>query len=102
MSIQTANTRFSFKLPTLSYIDASWEEPNLRAPAQTGQPVRKTGLAGWLGRQVAAFQTWRRNQQALAEISMMSDYELADIGLTRSDMHRVFDPEFNQDLRQRG
>ena len=32
----------------------------------------------------------------------MSDYELADIGLTRSDLSRVFKPGFSQDLYQRG
>ncbi len=32
----------------------------------------------------------------------MSDYELADIGLSRSDLSRVFEPGFSQDLYQRG
>jgi uncharacterized protein YjiS (DUF1127 family) len=31
----------------------------------------------------------------------MSNYELRDIGLTRSDLSRVFEPEFSQDLRAR-
>ena len=32
---------------------------------------------------------------------MMSDRELADIGLSRADVHRVFDRSYNQDLRDR-
>ena len=30
MSAQIANSQFTFKLPSLSYIDAEWEEPTLR------------------------------------------------------------------------
>jgi uncharacterized protein YjiS (DUF1127 family) len=32
----------------------------------------------------------------------MSNHELMDIGLTRSDLGRVFYPAFNLDLRSRG
>jgi uncharacterized protein YjiS (DUF1127 family) len=32
----------------------------------------------------------------------MSDHELMDIGISRSDLSRVFDPSLNQDLRARG
>ncbi len=45
---------------------------------------------------------WRRNSEAAAELQAMSDYELADIGLSRSDLSRVFEPGFGQDLYQRG
>jgi len=100
MSAHTANSQFSFKLPSLTYVDAKREEPNLLAP--TAAPPRKTGLAGWLAARVAAFQAWRRDQEAAAELAAMSNHELADIGLSRSDLSRVFDPAFNEDLRARG
>ena len=32
----------------------------------------------------------------------MSDFELADMGLSRSDLSRVFEPAVNQDLFHRG
>ena len=32
----------------------------------------------------------------------MSDRQLADIGISRSDLVRVFDAAYNQDLGQRG
>jgi uncharacterized protein YjiS (DUF1127 family) len=32
----------------------------------------------------------------------MTDYELSDIGLSRGDLPRVFQPAFNEDLRNRG
>jgi uncharacterized protein YjiS (DUF1127 family) len=100
MSVHTAESKFVFELPKLSYIDAKWEEPNLRAPATT--PARKTGLAAWLSRQVAAFMAWRRDREALAELSAMSAYELRDIGLNQSDVSRAFQPAYNADLCDRG
>jgi uncharacterized protein YjiS (DUF1127 family) len=96
MSVHTANSQVSFKLPSLSYIDAKWEDPNLHAPA------RKPGLAGWLSARLAAFRAWRLNRAAAAELAAMSNYELQDIGLTRSDLGRAFDPALNQDLQTRG
>jgi uncharacterized protein YjiS (DUF1127 family) len=102
MSAHTADSQFSFRLPSLSYIDAKWEEPNLHAPNAASGAVRSTGVAAWLSRQVAAIIAWRRNSAAAQELAAMSDYELADIGLSRSDLSRVFQPSFGQDLYQRG
>jgi|BEDMetMinimDraft_2_1075160.scaffolds.fasta_scaffold09105_2 uncharacterized protein YjiS (DUF1127 family) len=33
-------------------------------------------------------------RRTLAELAALSDYELADIGLSRADLPRLFDPEF--------
>jgi uncharacterized protein YjiS (DUF1127 family) len=102
MSAHTADSQFSFRLPSLSYIDAKWEEPSLNTPEAASSAVRNTGVAAWLSRQIGAVITWRRNSEAALELSAMSDYELADIGLNRSDLSRVFKPNFSQDLYQRG
>ena len=102
MSVHTANSEFRFELPSLSYVDVRWEEPNLRTPADPQEPVRKAGLASWFTRRIAAFLAWRRDQQAMSELTMMSDHQLADLGIGRSDVLRIFDPAFNADLRQRG
>jgi uncharacterized protein YjiS (DUF1127 family) len=102
MSAHTANSQFSFQLPTMSYIDAKWEEPNLRTQVAAPGAVRHGGLAAFLSRQVAAFSVWHQNRQAAAELASLSDRELADIGVTRSDLGRIFQPAFNSDLRQRG
>ena len=100
MSVHTADSRFSFQLPSLSYIDTQWEEPNLHTA--TTQAARKDGLAAWLSRRVAAFIAWRRNSAAMSELLSMSDRDLMDIGMNRSDLVRAFDPALNEDLRQRG
>ncbi len=100
MSVQTADSQYAFQLPSLSYIDAKWEEANLRAPVAPAKP-RSRGLFALLAHPVATFTAWRRDSQAAADLALMSDRELLDIGLTRSDLPRVFDPAFNQDLRER-
>jgi uncharacterized protein YjiS (DUF1127 family) len=47
------------------------------------------GLADW----IAAV---RERQAVLDQLSGMSDRDLADIGLSRAQIHAVFDPEFVQ------
>ena len=90
----------------MSYIDAKWEEPNLRtaapSPAASRVSTRRNGVAAWLSRQIDNFVSWRRDRQAATELALMSDHELGDIGLTRADIGRVFQRGFNADLQQRG
>jgi uncharacterized protein YjiS (DUF1127 family) len=100
MSAPIGKSEFSFELPNLSYVHASLEEPSLReAPAFTSRP---NGFGAWLARRFAALSAWRQQQIALGELEMMSEHELADIGLSRSDLPRVFDADHNCDLTQRG
>jgi hypothetical protein len=61
MSIHPADSKLSFELPKMSYVDAQWEEPTLHAASTT---ARQGVLAGWLSRQVAAFVAWRRDREA--------------------------------------
>ena len=94
MSAVTANNQFAFELPNLTYVDTRLEDPVLPPIADFERPH---GLRAWL----AAFHAWREKQAALAELELMSDRELADIGLNRCDVPRVFNDNFNQDLRSR-
>ena len=98
MSAPMTKSQLAFELPPLSYIDTRWEEPAVQ-PAVV--PVRKHGFASWIAARVAAYRTWRQNARALAELSMMSDRELFDVGLTRGDLRRIFDDRLNQDLMER-
>jgi uncharacterized protein YjiS (DUF1127 family) len=102
MSAHNASSPLPFQLPSLSYIDAKWEEPTLRIPAPPVSVVRKGGLAAWLSHQVAAFRAWRLERETAIELSSMSDRELLDIGMSRADVGRAFTPAFNADLQQRG
>jgi uncharacterized protein YjiS (DUF1127 family) len=51
---------------------------------------------------VGVFRQWRRYNQSLRELNRLGDRELADIGITRGDIHRVFDPAFAAEHRARG
>jgi uncharacterized protein YjiS (DUF1127 family) len=102
MNAHSANSQFSFQLPSMSYIDAKWEEPELRAAPASQPSPRRRGVAGWIRGHVAAFKAWRAQRQAIAELQTMTDRELLDIGLTRADVGRVFVEAQNEDLRLRG
>jgi uncharacterized protein YjiS (DUF1127 family) len=102
MSAHIANSELSFQLPSLSYIDAKWEEPELRQASRNARPARSRGFAQTLAAKVLAVRAWFRENAAAAELNAMSDRELQDIGMSRSDIDRVFDPALNQDLRYRG
>jgi len=97
MSAPIAKDQLSFQLPNLTYVDAHFEEPNLgRVTLPTELPEH--GFGQWLAARVAAFRGWREKRSAMAELEMMSDRELLDIGLSRADLHRVFDTAYNADL----
>ena len=100
MSAQAVDSQFTFRLPSMSYIDAKWEEPNLRAPVSAPTVACNGGLLGWLAGFIA-FPAWGRDHAATAELFSMSDRELRDIGLDRMDLRRVFAPTVSEDLRRR-
>jgi len=55
------------------------------------------GLAATLQRWWLAYITWRIERAAIAQLWSMSDRELKDIGLTRSDLPRVVRGEATRD-----
>lgn len=61
-----------------------------------GQPAP----SGFFGRLHSAWRwliEFPRRRAVLDELNMLSDHELSDIGLTRADLPRVFDPSFAAD-----
>jgi uncharacterized protein YjiS (DUF1127 family) len=92
-----AKTDFVFKLTTSqSYIDRDYDP----TPARAAQPVPR-GLLRAIGDGVAfaasGVKNWVSRHRTLERMEMMSDRELADIGLTRGDLPRVFDADFVAD-----
>ena len=85
--------QFSFSLGNLTYIGPAWDGGT---PAPIGG-ARKDGIGGWLGRLLAKALEWQRQRAVMQEMAMMSDHELSDIGLSRADLTRVFDPTFAAD-----
>lgn len=59
--------------------------PNNR-PARAGPKERRTAMFAAL---VRFIQEWKRYNRSLNELSRLGDRELADIGISRSDIPRV-------------
>ena len=92
MSAPTVKDQFSFSLGNVSYIGPAYED------AQTpAVKMRPSGLRQWFAAFVAAVSAWRQRQAVLQEMQLMTDRELADIGLSRADLARVFEPSFAAD-----
>jgi uncharacterized protein YjiS (DUF1127 family) len=97
MSAPLAKTDFVFRLSaTQSYIGPDYDPP--------AAPIVRPAPRG-LGRAIAdgmaflasKFGAWANRQTTMAEMGSMSDRELADIGLNRGDLPRVFDADFVAD-----
>jgi uncharacterized protein YjiS (DUF1127 family) len=89
MNAPIAKDQFSFSLGNLSYIDSSYDEG---AAPIVDKP--KHGLGTWLDHLFQNVAEWQRRQSVMRELTMMTDRELSDIGLSRSDLSRVFDSAF--------
>ncbi len=70
--------------------------PDTDGRAATG--VARRGQDGALARLLCGMATrvaaFRERRAVTEDLSRMSDHELADIGLSRGQLRRVFDPEF--------
>ncbi len=97
MTAHIAKSDLAFELPKQTYINVRLEEPNLSAPV-IEQP--KPGLFAWIAQRIAAFSEWSQSRAQAEELRGMTERELADIGLNRGDLNRVFSQEHNRDLRE--
>jgi len=59
--------------------------------------VKGPGLFARLGAALRWLAEMPKRRAVLDELSMLSDHELADIGLNRGELPRVFDPSFAAD-----
>ncbi len=86
MNVRVAKEEIALLMPTslASYA----EEPRLSS--QQTSPSFTSRLAAAL----AWVADLPRRRSVLAELNDLSDHELSDIGLNRSELNRVFDPEF--------
>jgi uncharacterized protein YjiS (DUF1127 family) len=88
MNMRVSKEEMAIMLPTSL---STYTTDDLYVPAaETARPTlmqRLMGALSWLGSLPA-------RRAVLDELSCLSDHELADIGLNRSDLPRVFDPSF--------
>jgi uncharacterized protein YjiS (DUF1127 family) len=97
MSAPIAKSEFVFKLASSqSYIGPDYDPTPLPAPRASGRPAGGR-IAAALALLVTAVRNWFEKHATLAEMQRMSDRELADIGLTRGDLPRIFDAAFAAD-----
>jgi uncharacterized protein YjiS (DUF1127 family) len=89
MSAPTTNDQFNLSLGNLSYIGASYEEASPSVIKPRAHRVR-----AWIAHLLVTAAEWHRRRTIMQEMAMMTDRELSDIGLTRSEITRVFDPAF--------
>jgi uncharacterized protein YjiS (DUF1127 family) len=91
MNAPITRDQVTFSLGNLSYIDSSYDE-QLPEPAA---PSKRSIFA--------RLREWRQRRRLAGELALMTDRELADIGLSRVDLSRVLDPAFATDhARGRG
>lgn len=83
MNARVAKEEIALLMPTTL---ASYADTAYTAPAETAP----TGFA----RAIAWLLDLPRRRAVLSELSALSDHELSDIGLSRTELSRVFDPEF--------
>ena len=80
MSAHVANDGMTFLVPGSS--------------GATTSPRRFRAVAGRIGAAVTWLVGLPRRQAVLEDLGRLSERELADIGLSRSDLPRIFDPAF--------
>lgn len=97
MSASIAKEQLSARLYNLTYVNARSEKPDFRR-ATLPPELPKPTFSRWVAARIAVFQAWWEKQVALAELGMMSDRELMDIGLSRADLRRAFNSEYSPDL----
>ena len=84
--------KFRFKLQEMQSYPSTWDDVD-HAPA-VAPARRKSWLVRAAGEVKVRFNRMRERQRVIRDLKAMSDRELSDIGLTRYDIPRVFDPEF--------
>ena len=82
MNAHVSNNELTYVVP--SALSTAGSTVHATSRKRAGLVAR---LAGWIGEMP-------RRRAVLSELSALSDHELADIGLARGDLARVFDPEF--------
>lgn len=77
----------------------TYRTPAVEGMAHDAAPASRT-LFQWFGSMASALAARFRRRAVIDELSSLSDRELADIGLNRSELGRVFDVRFAES-RQR-
>ena len=97
MNAPTVDDQFGFSLGDLTYIDLTYDDE----AASTIVRVHTHRFAHWFSRLLPNVAEWQRRRAVMQEMAMMTDRELSDIGLSRADLARIFDPSLRRQSRAR-
>lgn len=99
MTASVNKNGLAFKLPEMLSYHSTWDDADY-APVQ---PSRHSGL---LRRAVSGIGHWvvtrMERQRVMRELAELSDRDLADMGMTRYDIPRVFEAGFVSSFGERG
>ena len=91
MRIAFNKEEFGFKRPEMLSYHTTWDdadyEPALPRPRRSGVAKLVTVPVRWM-------RNYAERRRTMNELAKMSDRDLADLGLSRYDIPRVFDPAF--------
>lgn len=91
MTAPVNKSAFAFKLPEMLSYHSTWDDADyipVVPPERHGLLHRAmTGIGHWVAKQQERLRVMR-------ELEDLSDRDLADMGLTRHDIPRVFEPGF--------
>jgi uncharacterized protein YjiS (DUF1127 family) len=94
MNASTAKQEYALRLPdAMSHYFRDEDEYT------SAQTVERPGLLARIGAALRWVAELPKRRAVMHELNMLSDHELADIGLSRADLPRVFDAAF---VAQRG
>ena len=98
MTAQNSKQALAFKLPHMLSYSSTWAD----ADYEPVLPARRPSVLQRLGRVLHSVIEFSQHAATRAELAGMTDRELADIGLSRYDINRVFDPAFEREYADRG
>jgi uncharacterized protein YjiS (DUF1127 family) len=91
MNASINKNEFSFNLPEMLSYHSTWDD----ADYEPALPHRRRSLLARLaGAPVRWASAYAERQRVMNELAQMSDRDLADLGISRYDIPRVFDPAF--------
>lgn len=99
MTAHISKDRMTFVLPEMQSYHSTWDDADY-AP-QTPAPHRS--VLRRLAHGVAEYvRVMHERHVARAELETMTDRELADMGINRFDVNRLFDEDFIEEHASRG
>jgi len=91
MNASINKNEFSFNLPEMLSYHSTWDDSDY-------EPVLPRRRQSWVARLAGLPLRWAsaygERRRVVNELVRMSDRELADLGISRYDIPRVFDPAF--------